>query len=175
MPCYWWYEGIFWPQIIESYSDYKNKKQLFAMNCNYVSTESLYWSMLRGDEMQNIESSAKSAKDVVMEYLQAAERRDFQSARGYVSDNISYVSPLNSFDRAEPYMKYFEHQVRGVGEPKFDIKKIFADSNDVCILQEIKIGKPPVASLVCFWFHVDDGKISSIRVVLDPRPYVQQK
>ncbi|HYZ94210.1 MAG TPA: nuclear transport factor 2 family protein [Nitrososphaeraceae archaeon] len=145
------------------------------MNCNYVSTETLYWLMLRVNEMQNIESSAKSAKDVVMEYLLAAERRDFQSARGYVSDNISYVSPLNSFDRAEPYMKYFEHQVRGVGEPKFDIKKIFADSNDVCILQEIKIGTPPVASLVCFWFHVDDGKISSIRVVLDPRPYVQQK
>jgi hypothetical protein len=47
--------------------------------------------------MQKNESSAKSAKEIVMEYFQAAERRDFQSARGYLSDNISYVSPLNSF------------------------------------------------------------------------------
>ena len=39
--------------------------------------------------MQKNESSAKSAKDIVMEYLHAAERRDFQSARGYMSDNIS--------------------------------------------------------------------------------------
>jgi hypothetical protein len=39
--------------------------------------------------MQKIESSVKSVKNIVMEYLQAAERRDFQSARGYLSDNIS--------------------------------------------------------------------------------------
>jgi hypothetical protein len=47
----------------------------------------------RGIAVQNIETSSKSAKDIVMEYLQAAERQDFQSARGYVSDNISYMSP----------------------------------------------------------------------------------
>jgi hypothetical protein len=29
---------------------------------------------------------------------------------------------------------------------------------------------------VCAWFHVgDDGKISSLRVIFDPRPYLQQK
>jgi hypothetical protein len=122
--------------------------------------------------MKKNESSAKSAKDIVMEYLQAADRRDFQSARGYLTDNISYVSPLNSFDRAEPYLKYYEH----LDLPKLDIKKEFADSNDVCILHELNFGKPPVTSLVCSWFHVDDEeKISLIRVVFDPRPFVQQK
>jgi len=118
--------------------------------------------------MQKIESSVKSTKEIVMEYVQATEHRDFQSVRGLLSDNISYVTPFNSFDRAEPYLKYLEH----VNLPKFDIKKEFADSNDVCILHEYKIGTPPVTSLVCTWFHVDDdGKISSIRVILDPRPF----
>jgi SnoaL-like domain len=122
--------------------------------------------------MQKNESSVKSAKDVVMEYLQAAERRDFQSARGYLSDNISYVGPLNSFDRVEPYLKYFEH----LKLPKFDYKKVFEDGNDVCLLYELKVGTPPVTSPVCLWAHVgDDGKISSIRVIFDPRPYIQQK
>jgi hypothetical protein len=63
--------------------------------------------------MQKIESSVKSAvksaKEIVMEYVQATERQDFQSARGYLKDNILYVSPLNSFDRAEPYLKYNLH------------------------------------------------------------------
>ena len=103
---------------------------------------------------------------------QAAERRDFKSARGYLSDNISYMSPLNSFDRAEPYLKYNEH----LNLPKFDIKKVFVDGQDVCVLHDYKVGTPPVTSLVCAWFHVnDDGKISSIRVVFDPRPFVQEK
>ena len=121
--------------------------------------------------MQKIESSVKSAKEIVMEYVQATERRDFQSARGYLKDNILYVSPLNSFDRAEPYLKYNLHLYQTGQLVKFDIKKEFADSNDVCILHEYKVGTPPVTSLVCTWFHVDDdGKISSIRVILDPRP-----
>ena len=122
--------------------------------------------------MQKNESSAKSATDIVMEWQHGVERRDYQSVRGLLSDNISYVSPLNSFDRAEPYLKYLEH----VNLPKLDIKKELADNNDVCILHEYKVGTPPVTSLVCVWFHVDDhGKISSIRVVFDPRPYVQRK
>jgi SnoaL-like domain len=121
--------------------------------------------------MQKNESSAKSAKDIVMEYLQAAERRDFQSARGYVSDNISYLSPLNSFDRAEPYLKYFE----SLHLPKFDIKKIFTDGDDVCLLYEVILTTPPATVFVSFWAHVDGGKISSIRLVFDPRPFLQQK
>ncbi len=116
---------------------------------------------------------AKSAKEIVMEYLQAlVERRDFQSARGYISDTISYMSPLNSFDRAEPYLKYNEH----LKLPKFDIKKVFVDGQDVCLLYELNVGTPPVTLFVCGWFQVndDDGKISSLRLVFDPRPFVQR-
>ena len=110
--------------------------------------------------MQKIESSVKSAKEIVMEYTQATERLDFQSARGYLRDNLSYVSPLNSFDSAEPYLKYNLHLYETGQLAKFDIKKEFADSNDVCILHEWN------SQLVCVWYHVDDdGKISSIKVI----------
>jgi uncharacterized protein YozE (UPF0346 family) len=51
--------------------------------------------------MQKIESSALSAKKIVTEFIQATERQDFQSARSYLKDHLSYVSPLNSFDKAE--------------------------------------------------------------------------
>ena len=113
--------------------------------------------------MQKIESSAKSAKQVVMEFVRATERQDFQSARGYLKDNVSYVSPLNSFDRAEPYLKYNLHLYQTGQLVKFDIKKEFADGNDFCILHEWN------SQLVCVWYHVDDdGKISSINVIFDP-------
>jgi hypothetical protein len=86
--------------------------------------------------MQKTESSVKSAKEIVMEYVQATERQDFQSARGYLKDNVSYVSPLNSFDRAESYLKYNLHLYQTGQLVKFDIKKEFADSNDYCMLHE---------------------------------------
>ena len=116
--------------------------------------------------MQKNESSVKSAKDIVMEYIQATERQDFQSARDYLSDNMTYVSPVNSFDRAEPYLKYNLHLYQTGQLVKFDIKKVFADSNDVCILHEWN------SQIVCLWYHVDDdGKISSLRVIFDPRSF----
>jgi|SRR5215211_6376410 len=117
--------------------------------------------------MQKNESSVKSARDIVMEYIQATERQDFQSARGYLSDNVSYVSPVNSFDRAEPYLKYNLHLYQTGQLVKFDIKKEFADNNDVCIIHEYN------SQLVCVWYHVDDdGKIGSIKVIFDPRQFL---
>jgi hypothetical protein len=117
--------------------------------------------------MQRIESSTKSAKEIVMEFIGATERLDFQSARGYLKDNISYVSPLNSFDRAESYLKYNLHLYETGQLVKFNIKKEFADSNDFCILHEWN------SQLVCVWYHVDDdGKISSVKVIFDPRAFL---
>lgn len=114
--------------------------------------------------------SAKSAKEIVMEYLQAVERQDFTSARGYLKDDMSYVSPLNSFDNAEAYLKYnFSLHL-----PKLDIKKVFADGDDVCLFHETTLAKPAATVFTSIWVHVDGGKISSIRVIFDPRPFVQQ-
>ena len=114
--------------------------------------------------------SAKSAKEIVMEFLQAitGEHRDFKTARSYVKDNVSYVSSLNSFDSAEPYLKYNE----SLHLPKLDIKKVFTDGDDVCILHETILTKPP-AVFTSLWFHVDGGKISSLRALFDPRPFIQ--
>jgi hypothetical protein len=118
--------------------------------------------------MQKNESSVKSARDIVMEYTQATERQDFQLARGYLKDNVSYVSPLNSFDRAEPYLKYNLHLYETGQLGKFEIKKEFTDNNDVCILHEWN------SQLVCVWYHVDnDEKISSVKVIFDPRPFLE--
>jgi ketosteroid isomerase-like protein len=120
--------------------------------------------------MQKSES-AKSAKEIVMEYLQAVEREDFESARSYLKDDVSYVSPLNSFDNAEAYLKYnFSLHL-----PKLDVKKIFADGNDVCIFHETTLAKPPATVFTSILVQVDGGKISSIRVLFDPRPFVQPK
>ena len=120
--------------------------------------------------------SAKSAKEIVMEFIKALERKDFKTVRGYISDNISVVAPgpveLTSFNQAEPFMNYLEH----ADLPKLEIKKEFADSKDVCLLYEMTYRVPPVTTFVCGWFHVnDDGKINSLRFVVDPRPLFQQK
>lgn len=120
--------------------------------------------------------SAKNAKEIVMEFIGALERKEWKTVRSYISDDISVLAPgpveLTSFHQAEPFMNYLEH----ANLPKLEIKKEFADSNDVCLLYEMNYREPPVTTFVCGWFHVneDDGKISSLRFVLDPRQLFQQ-
>jgi hypothetical protein len=80
---------------------------------------------------------------------------------------------MGSFDKAEPYLKYLEHWV--VNGLYLDVKKVFVDDNDVWEFHEVNIDTLHTPLLVCMWFHVDDGKINSIRIVFDPRPYLQEK
>jgi limonene-1,2-epoxide hydrolase len=125
--------------------------------------------------IQKIES-AKSAKEIVAEFIEALERKDFKTVRSYVSDNISVVAPgpveLTTFNQAEPFATHLEH----ANLPRLEIKKEFSDSSDVCLLYEMNYSEPPVTTFVCGWFHVDnDGKISSLRFVLDPSALFQRK
>jgi hypothetical protein len=120
--------------------------------------------------------SVKSAKEIVIEFIGVLERKDFKAVRSYISDNISVLAPgpveLTTFNQAEPFTTYLEH----ANLPRLEIKKEFADSNDVCLLYEMNYREPSVTTFVCGWFHVnEDGKISSLRFVLDPRTLFQPK
>ena len=118
--------------------------------------------------------TAKSAKEIVTEFMQAMERKDWKTVRNHISDNISVLAPGPAkpitFHQAEAYMYYLEH---ATGPPP-EIKKVIADGNDVCVVYEVILTTPPVT--VCGLFHVnDDGKISSIRYVADIRQLLQKK
>jgi len=111
-------------------------------------------------------------KEIVLEFLEALNRKDFKSARTYVSDNVSYISPLNSFNGAEPYFKYVEH----LNLPKLDIKKVFTEgSHDVSVHWEVNYSTPPAPLSVSAMYQVHDGRIRSMKLVFDPRPYLQQQ
>lgn len=110
------------------------------------------------------------------EFIRALERKDWKTVRGYISDNISVLAPgpieSTTFHQAEPFMNYLEH----ANLPPLEIKKEFADGNDVCLLYDMTYREPPLKTFVCGWFHVnEDGKIGSLRFVLDPRALFLQK
>jgi SnoaL-like domain len=127
--------------------------------------------------MQKNESSAIRAKEIVTEFMQAWEQKDWKIVRSHISDNISVLAPgpfkQNTFHEAEAYMYYLEHS----DYPLREIKKVIGDGNDVCLLFEMTYREPPpsLTTFLCGLFHVnDDGKIGSLRIVLDPRELFQK-
>jgi limonene-1,2-epoxide hydrolase len=117
--------------------------------------------------------SSSNAKEVVISYLTALSDQDFKTARSYLEDNISFRAPIASYNSADAYLEGNEQLRSKYGAKKviYDLKKVFVDGDDVCALFDFDIG---LATLfACGWFQVKDGKISSIRVVFDPRPIVE--
>ncbi len=101
-----------------------------------------------------------------MSYVKALNDQDFRAARSYVSDNLIFSAPLASFNSAEEYFKDMQRL-----RIRFDIKKVFVDGDDVCLLYDFSSGS--INLFGCGWYHVDNGKIDSLKVVYDPRPIVE--
>ena len=114
--------------------------------------------------------SSMNAKDVVMAYQRALGQQDYKAARSYMAnDRFSFKGPLASHETPEGLLKDLEqlhHIVKGV-----DMKKVFVDGDDVCLLYDLITKEPPMESFTCEWYHVSGGKIQSLRVVFDARPF----
>jgi hypothetical protein len=107
----------------------------------------------------------QDAKEAVMSYIKAMGDRDFVAARNYLGDNVRVKGPTGEVFRSpDEFLKMMEQQ-RGT----YDIKKVFADGSDVCVLYDFIT--PKVATFFCSWYQVKDGKISSIHTVFDPRAF----
>jgi hypothetical protein len=49
-------------------------------------------------------------------------------------------------------------------------QKVFEDGDDVCVIYDLKTAPVP-SSRTCEWYRVRDGKVASVSVVFDARPF----
>lgn len=106
-----------------------------------------------------------NARDIVMAYVQALDRRDFAAAGQYLDDSVFIKGPGGeAFRSPGDFLKMMEQQ-RG----RYDIKKTFADGDDVCLLYDFVTEKAAV--FFCSWYQLKSGRIASIRTVFDPRAF----
>jgi ketosteroid isomerase-like protein len=117
--------------------------------------------------------SKTNAKELVISYLKALNDQDFKTARSHLKDDMTFLAPIASHNSADAYIEGNE-QLRskyGIEKVLYEVKKVFLDGDDVCVFFDFTIGSATL--FASGWFHVASGKISSIRVVFDPRPIVE--
>jgi SnoaL-like domain len=106
-----------------------------------------------------------SPLDVVMGYIRALDRQDYGSAMDHLQDNVRIRGPGGE-TFGKPY-EFIEMLRRYQG--RYDIKKAFAEGNDVCLLYDLKTIGPTVS--MSSWYQVEQGKIASIQTLFDPRAF----
>jgi hypothetical protein len=107
----------------------------------------------------------KDAKEIVMSYLNALDSQNYDSARNWLADNVLVKGPAGEAFRSPAEFISMMQKQRG----KYDIKKVFVDGDDVCVLYDFIT--EAVTAFFSSWYKVKDGKIISIQTVFDPRPF----
>lgn len=108
------------------------------------------------------------ARTVVDTYFAAWKENDFATMRSVLDDKVDFTGPLDRFDNADAY----QQAVVGLSQMKTDlvIHKTFVDGSDVVTWYDLHTGIADPAP-VAEWSHVDNGKITMVRVVFDARPF----
>jgi ketosteroid isomerase-like protein len=105
---------------------------------------------------------------VADDFFEAWTNKDFERARSLLHDDLSFEGPIESFSDADSYVASLE-QLSGIvtGAEK---QKVFVDGDDVCVIYDLKTAPIP-SSRTCEWYRMRDGKIASVSVVFDARPF----
>jgi hypothetical protein len=108
------------------------------------------------------------AAQVAEEFFDAWTSKDFERARTLVHDDLSFEGPIDRFSDADSYLASLQQLgniVTGVEK-----QKVFVDGDDVCVIYDLKTAPVP-SSRTCEWYRLRDGRIASVSVVFDARPF----
>jgi ketosteroid isomerase-like protein len=108
------------------------------------------------------------AAAVAEQYFDAWTGKDFDRARGLMADDLEFEGPLETFSDADSLLASLK-QLSGIVTGA-DKQRVFADGDEACVIYDLKTAPVPNAR-TCEWYKLRDGKIVSISVMFDARPF----
>ena len=102
------------------------------------------------------------SEDTVMSYIRALDGQDYDGALKYLHEGVRIRGPAGE-TFGKPY-DFIEMLRRYHG--RYDVKKVFSEEDDVCVLYDLKTTGPTV--FMSSWYQVKENRIVSIHTVFDP-------
>ncbi|HUH99556.1 MAG TPA: nuclear transport factor 2 family protein [Nitrososphaerales archaeon] len=100
-----------------------------------------------------------------MSYIKALDTQHYDEALAQLHDKVKIRGPAGeTFGKPLEFIEMLK-KYRG----RYDIKRVFEDGDDVCVLYDLKTTGPTV--FMSSWYEVKEGKIASIQTVFDPRAF----
>ena len=99
-------------------------------------------------------------------YFDAWQARDFTRLRSVLADNVDFAGPLGRARGADDCLRGLQGMAQIM--TGLEVRKVFRAGSDVLTWFDLSTSVAdtvPVAN----WMHVEDGKITRIRVAFDAR------
>lgn len=107
--------------------------------------------------------------EIVLEYIKNLDNQNYSEASKYLSEKIKIHGPAGeAFTNPKDFITMLQRY-----KGKYDIKKVFVDGNDVCILYDLVT--PAVTAFMASWYQVENEKIVSVKTIFDSKLFSIQK
>jgi len=106
--------------------------------------------------------------NTVKNFLNALNDEDFDTARTFLNNDMKFIGVMGTRDSADTYIADMARM-----KFKYNIQKLFEDGNDVSVFYDINMGGPTI--FCSGWYQLSDGRISTLKVIFDPRPLLEKK
>ncbi len=114
------------------------------------------------------------ALDVVNQYYDLLNNKNFISLKDLLSEDMSFIGPLVQRSGASEYLEALKRLFKF--HKKSQMLKQFESGDDVCSIYDLIMYKPAGGSLsvtVADWIRVVDGRIIDQKIYYDPREFVK--
>ena len=102
-------------------------------------------------------------KEIVLSYIKSLDAFRYDEAGKFLTEKVQIIGPAGeSFANSKEFLNMLQNF-----KAKYDIKKVFVDDNDVCLLYDMKMQKITAYTASCY--HLKNNKITSIRTIFDSK------
>jgi SnoaL-like domain len=110
---------------------------------------------------------AEDAEQVAATYFSAWKGRDFATFRSVLADDVVFDGPLGHVEGGDACARALQQMSQIVTD--IVVQKRFVDGPDVLTWFDLHTSVAPPCP-TANWSHVENGKVTRVRVVFDPRP-----
>lgn len=108
------------------------------------------------------------AHEIVDAYFAAMGKKDFDTIRTLVHDDVTFKGALGTTNGADDYVGGLRQTLANMRAVKRHV--ISAEGENVFQVYDLVMSEPDVSLPVAQWLRVRDGKIAALQVFFDPRP-----
>lgn len=114
-----------------------------------------------------------SLTNIANSYFNSWKAHDFKTIRTLLSENITFIGSLGEAHGVDECI----NGLQGLAGIMTDIviQHMWIDESDIMTWYELHTKETSKPLPVANWCHVENGKITKIRVIFNPRPLVDKK
>ncbi len=101
------------------------------------------------------------AKQVALEYIEACGRKDYDTVSRLLAPSMTFVGPGNALTGAAPYLVVLQRL--GPVWVRSDVKKVFVDGDEVCVIYDFVTHTPSGTVPIVEWLRIENEKLHRSR------------